>query len=553
MNIKQFIDTKMMINGKLISKRCRKDWFINNNFSIVYDYIVDNTNFLNDETTLIRRLWHLYNDISYIVLCKYDNTSPVKFKNFKEGYYMYSSNKAAQSSDFVKDAIRKNNQFKYGVDSYTQTDEFKQKATNTWLIKYGVDNPSKSKKIHNKKIKTSIKNYGTHYPIQNSEIKKRLTVSNLEKYGVKNVMECVSIKNKSRNTRVKIEYKRFLESNLFNSKIEPMFDIDEYDGINVEYNFKCKRCNLIFADVLRGGKPPRCYNCYPNTNTSVAEIEIGDYIKSLGIDIVRNERSLIDGFELDIWIPSLNIAIEHNGLYYHSEISGNKDKIYHLRKLEKCEKTGIKLINIFEDEWIYKTDIFKSKLKHILALNTETIYARKCELRILTAIEAKEFLNTYHIQGNTASNIKIGLIHTGNIEAVMTLSKRAIFKNSEWEIIRYATNKSVVGGFDKLLKFFENKWNPRIITSYMSRNWSSINSNVYFKTGFNIVSEGTPAFHIIKNGRRYNRIAYQKHKLSKILENYDSGLTAWENLQLHGYDRIWDCGSAKYEKKYDFH
>jgi hypothetical protein len=553
MNIKKFIDTTLISNGKLISKRCKKDWFDNNYYSKNYEYILKSTSFLSDNDTFIQRLWHLYNDIQYIPLCKFDNITPVKFKNFKEGYYTYSSNKAAQSSIEIKDIIRKRNQFKYGVDSYTQTAEFKQKAINTWILKYGVDNPSKSKKIHNKKIKTSIKNYGTEYPIQSNEIKNHIIHNNLEKYGVDNVMKYDDIKNKSRNARIEKEYGRFFQSDFFNSKIEPMFDIYEYDGINTEYKFKCKKCGDVFSDVLRGGKLPRCYKCYPNNNTSVAEIEIGEYISSLGIDIIRNERSLIDGLEIDIWIPSLNIGIEYNGLYYHGEIFGNKDKLYHLRKLEKCEKANIQLINIYEDEWIYKSDIVKSKLKHILGLNTETIYARKCELRILTAIETKEFLEKYHIQGSTPSQIKLGLIYEDNIEAVMTLSKRAIFKNDEWEIIRYATKKNVVGGFNKLLKFFENNWKPTTITSYMSRNWSNINSNVYLKNGFNIVNKGTPSYHIIKNGKRFNRINYQKHKLFNILENYDSTLTAWENLQLHGYDRIWDCGAAKFEKKYVFH
>jgi hypothetical protein len=552
MNIKKFIENNLISSGKLISKRCRKEWFINNNYIDKHDYIIKNTSFLNDSSSFIQRLWHLYNNIDYVPLCKFDNNTPVRFKNFKEGYYTYASNKAAQSSDKVKSIIRNKNRIKYGVDSYTQTDEFKKKAMDMWLLKYGVDNPSKSKEIHNKKIKTSIKNYGTPYPVQNEKVKKRLVETNLEKYGVNNVMQFDDIKTKSRDKRIKNEYGRFFKSDFFNSKIEPMFNIYEYDGINSEYKFKCKKCGDIFDDILRGGKIPRCYNCYPNNNTSIAEIEIGDYIKSLNIDIIRNERNLIDGLEIDIWIPSLNIGIEYNGLYYHGEIFGNKDRLYHLRKLEKCEAKGIRLINIYEDEWIYKSDIVKSKLKHMLGLNTETVYARKCEVITLTSAQSKQFLEKYHIQGNISSEIKLGLIYNGNIEAVITLSKRAIFKNNEWEIIRYATNKKVIGGFSKLLNYFENNWKPTKIISYMSRNWSNLNSNIYLKSGFNIVNKGTPNFFIVKNGRRYNRIIYQKHKLNKILENCDNTLTAWENLQLNGYDRIWDCGSAKFEKKYVF-
>jgi protein-arginine kinase activator protein McsA len=552
MNITKFIDTNLIFNGKLVSKRCRGEWFISNKYGSVYDYIIDNTNFLNTDASFIQRIWHLYNDIDYAVLCKSDNATPVKFKNFKEGYYTYSSNKAAQTSEDVKSIIRKSNQIKYGVDSYTQTDEFKKKATDSWLINYGVDNPSKSKKVHDKKVKTSIKNYGTEYPIQSKEIKNRLVKNNLKKYGVGNVMECNNIKARSRNTRLKIEYGRFFQNDVFNSKIEPMFDINEYDGINTEYRFRCKKCGDIFDDILRGGKIPRCYKCYPNNNTSIAEIEIGDYIKSLGVDVIKNERNIIDGLEIDIWIPSLKIGIEYNGLYYHSEIFGNTDKLYHLDKLQKCEKLGIRLINIFEDEWISKPHIVKSKLKHILGMNSDKIYGRNCNVISLTSNQSKKFLETHHIQGSTPASIKLGLVYDDVIVAAMTFSKRAIFGNTEWEIVRYATNGVVIGGFGKLLSFFEKKWKPNILISYMNKNWSSSMDNVYLKNGFECTSVGTPNFFIVKNGKRYSRISYQKHKLNKILKNYDDSLTAWENLQLNGYDRIWDCGSVKYEKKYVF-
>jgi hypothetical protein len=552
MNIKKFIETNIMVDNKLISKRCRYDWFVNNNFLDVYSYILKNTDFLDTNTPLIQRLWHFYNEVYSIVVCKSDNTTPVKFKNFKEGYYLYSSNTAAQSSSEIKNKIRNKIQSKYGMSSYTQTNEFKVKAINTWLKNYGVDNPSKSKKIHDKKIKTSIKNWGKEYPIQNDVIKERLSQTNLEKYGVLNVMQNDDIRNKVSESKLRIEYDRFFNNKLFSKKITPLFDIDEYGGIDNEYEFNCNRCNTNFKDVLRGGKIPRCYQCYPNSNVSMAEVEIGDYLIELGIDIQRNVKNLIDGYEIDVWLPEYNIGIEYNGLYYHSELSGKKSKNYHIDKTNKCELVGIRLIHIFEDEWLFKNDIVKSKLKHILKLNDTKIYARNCEIIELSTAKTSNFLKKYHIQGNTSSTVRIGLIFDGDIQSVMTFSKRAIFGNTEWELVRYASKYNVVGGFSKLLKFFETNWKPKKIISYMSKNWSSTNDNVYIKNGFELISLGSPNFFVIKNGYRYNRVTYQKHKLNKILKNFDSNLTAWENLQLNGYDRIWDCGSIKYEKNIFF-
>ena len=64
-------------------------------------------------------------------------------------------------------------------------------------------------------------------------------------------------------------------------------------------------------------------------------------------------------------MPKLHIAIEYNGLRWHSE-EFNKDKNYHLNKLIKCNEKGIRLIQIFEDEWIEKQEIVLKKIKHIL-------------------------------------------------------------------------------------------------------------------------------------------------------------------------------------------
>ncbi len=47
----------------------------------------------------------------------------------------------------------------------------------------------------------------------------------------------------------------------------------------------------------------------------------------------------------------------------------------------------------------------------------------------------------------------------------------------------------------------------------------------------------------MKNGKRFSRLQFQKHKLKNILENFDPNLTEWENMQLNGFDRIWDCGN----------
>ena len=33
----------------------------------------------------------------------------------------------------------------------------------------------------------------------------------------------------------------------------------------------------------------------------------------------------------------------------------------------------------------------------------------------------------------------------------------------------------------------------------------------------------------------------------ETLDQFDSNLTEWENMQLNNYDRIWDCGNISYK------
>ncbi len=102
---------------------------------------------------------------------------------------------------------------------------------------------------------------------------------------------------------------------------------------------------------------PKCSHSGP----SKGEQEIVKYLKLIGITgIQQSNRGILKQLELDIYIPSHNIAIEYDGLYWHS--NKFKPNNYHLNKTELCEKKGIQLIHIFENEWVYEQDLVKKRL-----------------------------------------------------------------------------------------------------------------------------------------------------------------------------------------------
>jgi len=282
--------------------------------------------------------------------------------------------------------------------------------------------------------------------------------------------------------------------------------------------------------------------------------EISDFIRSFNITVIDNYREL--GFEIDIYLPDFKIGIEHNGLYWHSEISGKKGSFYHYHKLKICNENGIKLIQIFEDEWDNKKDILKSKLKNILNINNlEKVYARKCYIKEISNEIFFLFLEKNHVQGKTQADIKLGLYKNNSLMAVMSFVSGKLYKNKEkdsYELNRYATdiNYKIIGGAGKLLSYFIKNYDVKNIYSFADKRYTlDKDNNLYTILGFSLSKIQPPSYFYLTNYRkRLYKYAFSKQQLKKKFpEIYDDSKTEWQMMQELGYDRIWDCGKFKYE------
>ena len=464
-----------------------------------------------------------------------------------------------------------------------------QKQKHACMEKYGVENPFNNKSIQLAIQKTIVDKYGG-MGASSKTISEKIKITNNKKYGVDNVFsnkeinkKCTTSKNYkniSKKTKTTVQKKygvacsllidkgkgnrslkvQFLDSifngNRLQEKFIPLFTKDEYLTVNTKYKFKCCACEDIIMSNLDDGGLPRCYTCNPHI-PSKYEQEIYEYMLSIydGKIITRN-RTILNGLELDFYLPEEQLAIEFNGNYFHSEISGRKNKNYHLNKTQECLKQNIKLIHIFEDEWIDKSDIIKSKLNYILKAKTKIIklHARKCVIRELNPKDCNLFLKENHLQSTDKSSIKLGLYSGNCLVSVMTFGGlRVALGNkhiqNEYEMYRFCIlkNHSISGAFSKLFRYFTDKYNPKKITSYADARWSS--GNVYQKTNFNQISWTSPNYWYLNSGhkKRYHRYSYRKNILNQKLSIFNSDLTEWENMKLNGYDRIWDCGNLKYE------
>lgn len=279
--------------------------------------------------------------------------------------------------------------------------------------------------------------------------------------------------------------------------------------------------------------------------------EIYSYISNLiGEDkVAKNDYSVINPFEIDVYIPSLKIGFEYNGLHWHSE-EYRPSKNYHLEKTEMCEKKGIRLIQIFEDEYLYKKDIVLNKISHLIGNAVqERIYARKCSISEITYKESSTFLDKFHIQGGAKATVYVGCFNNGNLVGVMTFKKESNNDN-KWELNRFATDYNVIccGIGGKMFSYFVKKYNPSEIKSFADRRWSTNTlDNLYTKIGFKFDKYTLPDYRYIKGNDkiRYHKFGFRKNILYKKY-GADKNLTEQEICSNLGFNKVWDCGLIKY-------
>lgn len=277
---------------------------------------------------------------------------------------------------------------------------------------------------------------------------------------------------------------------------------------------------------------------------SKLESEIFNWLISISIKCEQSNRKQIYPKELDIYIPDHNLAIEFDGLYWHSEEKGTPKK-FHVNKTNLCESKGIQLLHIFENEWVYQKDIVKSIILSKLNIYNKTIYARHCQIKEIDDSTYERFISLNHLKGYSIAKYKIGLFYNNELVQVCSFSKSR-FNPNEIEIIRSCSllNTQIIGGFNKIVKYFVNKYKPIKLISYVDRRY--FDGHSYKKWSLETVTNPN-YWYINKHGLVENRLKYQKYKLSKLLESYDSNKTEIENMRNNGFTRIWDCGNLKFK------
>lgn len=310
---------------------------------------------------------------------------------------------------------------------------------------------------------------------------------------------------------------------------------DKYDYSKVVYVHS--QTHVIITCPVHGGFSQRpyshvagfgCPRCSGH-HFSSGENAVFNFVQSIAPDAKQSVRSVIPPQELDIVVPSHKVAIEFNGIWWHSE--KYRDDTYHINKRKMTEQAGYRLISIREDLWNERRPQIEAIISNALGMNTRCIYARKCTVGAADKDTAAAFFDANHVQGNRAASQYWALNHDGETVAVMSATHWR--KKDEWELVRYATSCNVVGGLSKLWAHIVKVNNITRAYSYVDRDLFTGAS--YKHAGFEYEST-TVGFRIVTGETTESRQKWNKAP---------DGLTQNEWYEKEGVTRLYDSGQDK--------
>jgi len=512
---KIFIDDKRIKKGDILHYRCD---FCGHSESV---QIRSHEDFINNK---------LYDNKVMCSICLRKKT------NLKK----YGVENLSQSKE-IQDKIKENSMIKYGTKHFLSSPEIRNKIDTTNEERYGTKNIFQSEEIKTKIKNTMMKNHGVEYSLQSDEIKNKFKQSMINKYGTQYAMHSFQIKEKRRTSM-----QSNIDSKIFNFvHITPVFTKEEYFGINKFYKWKCRECNTIFEDHLNYGHIPQCPHCNPKMiKANRKKHEIVKWLQTvLNINnIILDDDEIIKPYTISIYLKDYHLALEILSLYWDSENQG-KDSDYQINKTALCASKGIDILSIFEDEWTLKQKIIKNIIKHKLGLFGNTIQASNCVIKDISNKDARLFYEKNHIQGHVNCQINYGLFHeVEGIVSCFSASTPRFNHKYNWEIIRFANRMgvNVMSSFEEFMKYFTQQKSGSIIT-YADCRYSD--NYIYEKSGMEHTGSSEPNYFYTNYIERRNRLQFQKSKLKNKLKYFDEELTEWQNMQMNGWDRIWDCGS----------
>ena len=335
----------------------------------------------------------------------------------------------------------------------------------------------------------------------------------------------------------------------FGSKHGDTYEYPEQEYVNNRQQIEiiCNKHGSFFqraGDHQQGKGCPACAG-----HQSIPETEIGDFLEQLGIKVIRRDRETIKPKELDILLPDLNLAIEYNGLIWHSEKFKADARRHMIDKQKTCAEKGIRLLHINSTE---DPTVIKRTLAVITGYDEERIFARKCKVEKLTdGNQINDFLDKHHIQGAVpAKNNVYGLTYKSQLAAVMVFSKPASRRGAQlpgqYELRRYSALCRIPGGASRLLKaFLRDHPDTTEVFSFSDNRWFT--GGMYKALGFTKKGVLKPDYQYVNGYTAYPKNHFTRARMVKRDGfSFDPDKSERENCWDNSFYRVWDCGKTSW-------
>lgn len=436
---------------------------------------------------------------------------------------------------------------RYGDESYNN----REKSNHTKLERYGDESYNNSEKI----IQTKLERYGDTGYNNLSQIQNTC----LERYGTLSPMQIEEVKAKSIETKRK-------------NQIE---HTEELIGYTEDGGWICKcphpECQLCQSKtyITRRGihydrKRLNIEQCttllkehMSNSGTSI-ELFVRSILDKHNIQYIEGDRSILNGRELDFYIPEKCVAIECNGIFFHSTRIKTDHK-YHYKKWKECFDKNIRLLSIWEDQIKNKPNIVESIILSKLGIYQQHIYARKCTIKEISKSTTDDFLIINHLQGTMNASIRLGLFYNDELVSVMTFCKKRGMmgntnKSNSYELSRFCNklNTQIIGGASKLFKHFLKTVDCEYVYSFSSNDISE--GQLYKTLGFDLERINISYWYIDGGTfERHHRSEFSKAAIVQkhLKEQIDNTWTESSVTYELGLYQIYDSGQQKwiYTKK----
>lgn len=449
-------------------------------------------------------------------------TFEMEFKNLK---YSLNQNPEIFFAATPQEISKKRNKTlkdKYGVDHQSQLSWVQDKIRNTSMKIYGVSHPLSSEKTKKNREKTNIERYGVKNCFELEDIKNKIKSTNVKKYNCENPQQNLEIKNKTEKTNIeRYGFKRPSQNKLVSKKISNTKTIHRISGLSLKDI--ANNLNFSYAYILR------------SKNRGVKDIEsmkhnetiLEKLVKeSLSKEIIISDKLIDNKFKPDFLLPKHNLVIECDGLYWHSDRI-NKNKKYHKEKKNFYISKGYSALFFREDEIKNKFNIVNSIIQNKLN-NSKRIFARKCNLKLISKIDSKNFFEENHLMGY-GSGAAYGLYFNEElIAAAQVRWKNRKLKSLEMSRFCSKAGYSVIGGLGKLISHIENVEQPKVFISFIDLRYGTGDS--LKNLGFKFCNEDL-SFKWTDFQQTFHRMNFPGNS------GYEKGLA-----------KIWDCGQARWEK-----